>query len=297
MGFFEKLSQGLKKTRDSVMYGLRGEKPDDEFYEQLEEQLILSDTGAATAAALVEELKDEVAKNLVTDSDGALELFKRLCAKRLEADEPLNLTGEPCVIMLIGVNGAGKTTTAGKLANLYKNQGHSVILAAADTFRAAAVDQLSVWAQRSDVEMISGANDPAAVVFDAVASARRKKTDIVVADTAGRLHTKKNLMDELARVRRVVDKASDGANTITLLVLDAVTGRNAVNQAREFAAGAGVDGIILTKLDGSAKGGAVFSIKDELGIPVRYIGVGEGIDDLNVFNPEEFCEAMFNNEI
>lgn len=296
MGFFEKLAEGLKKTRDSVVYGLRGEKPDDDFYDELEERLILSDAGAATAAALVGELRGEVSKNLVSDGAGALELFKGLCAERLRADTELDLTGSPAVVMLIGVNGAGKTTTTGKLANLYTKQGKSVIIAAADTFRAAAADQLRVWAERAGVDMIEGANDPAAVVYDAVASAKKRGVDIVIADTAGRLHNKKNLMDELAKMTRIAQKASNSASVETLLVLDAVTGRNAVNQAREFAAGAGVSGIVLTKLDGTAKGGAVFSIKDELGIPVRYIGVGEGIDDLDVFDPAEFCEAMFGDE-
>ncbi len=296
MGFFEKLADGLKRTRDSVVYGLRGEKPDDEFYDELEERLIMSDAGAQTASALVSELRVEVEKNLVTDGAGALELFKKLCAERLRADAELDFSGSPAVIMLIGVNGAGKTTTAGKLAHLYKKQGSKVLLAAADTFRAAAADQLRVWAERAGVDMIEGANDPAAVIFDAVSSAGKRGADIVLADTAGRLHNKKNLMEELAKMGRIIQKASGEASVETLLVLDAVTGRNAVNQAREFAAGAGVSGIVLTKLDGTAKGGAVFSIKDELGIPVRYIGVGEGIDDLDVFDPEQFCEAMFGDE-
>ncbi|MEG0750464.1 MAG: signal recognition particle-docking protein FtsY [Oscillospiraceae bacterium] len=293
MGFFEKLSEGLKKTRDSVIYGLHGEKPDEEFYDRLEEQLIMSDAGASVACALVDELRVQVAKKLVTDGDGALALFKTLCAERLAAEEPMLFSGSPTVVMLIGVNGAGKTTTTGKLASLYKKQGKSVLLAAADTFRAAATDQLRVWAKRAGVEMIEGSNDPSAVIFDAVSSAKKRGIDIVLADTAGRLHNKKNLMEELAKMSRIVSKAADTASIETLLVLDAVTGRNALNQAREFAIGAGVSGIVLTKLDGSAKGGAVFSIRDELGIPVRYIGVGEGIEDLDVFDANQFCEAMF----
>ncbi|MDO4566786.1 MAG: signal recognition particle-docking protein FtsY [Oscillospiraceae bacterium] len=293
MGFFEKLSEGLKKTRDSLVYGLRGEKPDEEFYEELEERLILADAGAETALALVGELRNEVERNLVTDSEGALELFKKICADKLRAEDELDFSGSPTVLMLIGVNGAGKTTTTGKLANLYTKLGKKLVIAAADTFRAAAAEQLRVWAERAGVDMIEGANDPAAVVFDAVSSAKRRGADIVIADTAGRLHNKKNLMDELARMTRIVKKASETAEVRTLLVLDAVTGRNAVNQAREFAKGAGVDGIVLTKLDGSAKGGAVLSIKEELGIPVRFIGVGEGIDDLDLFDAGQFSEAMF----
>ncbi len=296
MGFFDKLSEGLKKTRDSLMYGLRGEKPDEEFYERLEEQLILSDAGADVSCEIVDELRAGVKENLITDSNGALALLKELVAKRLAPERELDFTGSPAVVMLIGVNGAGKTTTAGKLANLYKKQGRSVLLAAADTFRAAAVDQLEVWAQRSGVEIIKGANDPSAVIFDAVSSAKKKGIDVVIADTAGRLHTKKNLMDELAKMSRIISKASPDASVETLLVLDAITGQNAINQAQQFSDAASVSGIVLTKLDGTAKGGSVISIKEKLGIPVRYIGVGEGIDDLDVFDAAEFCEAMFGNE-
>ncbi|MEG1808395.1 MAG: signal recognition particle receptor subunit alpha, partial [Oscillospiraceae bacterium] len=211
MGFFEKLSEGLKKTRDSVIYGLHGEKPDEEFYDRLEEQLIMSDAGASVACALVDELRVQVAKKLVTDGDGALALFKTLCAERLAAEEPMLFSGSPTVVMLIGVNGAGKTTTTGKLASLYKKQGKSVLLAAADTFRAAATDQLRVWAKRAGVEMIEGSNDPSAVIFDAVSSAKKRGIDIVLADTAGRLHNKKNLMEELAKMSRIVSKAADTA--------------------------------------------------------------------------------------
>ncbi|MEG0832814.1 MAG: signal recognition particle-docking protein FtsY [Oscillospiraceae bacterium] len=293
MGFFEKLKDGMKKTRESIAYNLFSHKIDDEFFEELEERLILSDAGAKTASRLVDTLKNQVDDKFVTDAMVAVELLKGICCENLEAEEPLDMSGKPAVILLIGVNGAGKTTTAGKLAKLYKSQGKSVILAAADTFRAAAVDQLRVWAERSGVGFIEGANDPAAVIYDAVSSAQAKGTDIVVCDTAGRLHTKKNLMDELAKMSRIIKKASSQASVETLLVLDAVTGQNAINQAREFAVSAGVSGIVLTKLDGTSKGGSVMAIKDELGIPVRYIGVGEGIDDLDVFVPREFCDALF----
>ncbi|MEA4912866.1 MAG: signal recognition particle-docking protein FtsY [Oscillospiraceae bacterium] len=296
MGFFEKLSEGLRKTRESVAYGLSGEKLTDDFYEELEERLILADAGAATADALVEALRTEVAKRHILNADEAVDALKALCAARLEPDRALDLSGKPAVVLLIGVNGAGKTTTAGKLANLYKKEGKSVLLAAADTFRAAAVEQLEIWAQRSGVDIVTGANDPAAVVFDAVSRARARGVDIVVADTAGRLHTKKNLMEELARMARTIGKAAPEASVETLLVLDAVTGQNAVNQAAAFADAASVSGIVLTKLDGTAKGGSVISVKEKLGIPVRYIGVGEGIEDLDRFDPAEFCDALFGGK-
>ncbi len=294
MGFFENLANGLKKTRDSILYGLRGNKPGDEFYEELEERLIMADCGAQVAGELVERLRARVREKLIENTDDALAELKSLCAELVEADSEFDLGGKPAVILLIGVNGAGKTTTAGKLANHFKKQGKSVLLAAADTFRAAAGEQLKVWAERSGVELIEGANDPSAVVFDAVQSARGRGIDIVIADTAGRLHTKKNLMEELAKIYRTVKKASPDASVETLLVLDAVTGQNAVNQAAEFSRSTGVTGIVLTKLDGTAKGGSIISIREKLGIPVRFIGVGEGIDDLDRFSAQEFCEALFS---
>lgn len=293
MGFFDKMVSGLKKTRNSMFGGLFGYDLGDDFYDELEERLILADTGAATAAELIEELRDRVREEKIDNTADALAALKALCRERVEADSEMNLGGTPAVVMLIGVNGAGKTTTAGKLANHFKSQGKSVLLAAADTFRAAATEQLEVWSKRSGVEIIQGANDPSAVIFDAVASAKRKGIDIVIADTAGRLHTKKNLMEELAKMYRTIRKASPEASVETLLVLDAVTGQNAINQAREFSDSTGVTGIVLTKLDGTAKGGAVISIKEKMGIPVRFIGVGEGIDDLDRFRADEFCEALF----
>ncbi len=293
MGFFDKMVSGLKKTRNSMFGGLFGYDLGDDFYDELEERLILADTGAATAGELIEELRDRVREEKIDNTADALAALKALCRERVEADSEMNLGGTPAVVMLIGVNGAGKTTTAGKLANHFKSQGKSVLLAAADTFRAAATEQLEVWSKRSGVEIIQGANDPSAVIFDAVASAKRKGIDIVIADTAGRLHTKKNLMEELAKMYRTIRKASPEASVETLLVLDAVTGQNAINQAREFSDSTGVTGIVLTKLDGTAKGGAVISIKEKMGIPVRFIGVGEGIDDLDRFRADEFCEALF----
>ena len=293
MGFFEKLSAGLKKTRDSISYNLFSEKLDDDFFESLEESLILADAGVETAENIVERLRDRVDSEFITDPDAAKKELCGITAEFLRPENDLDLSGKPAVIMLIGVNGAGKTTTSGKLANLFVKNGKSVILAAADTFRAAAVDQLQVWSERSGVEMVTGASDPAAVIYDAVSKAASKNIDIVIADTAGRLHTKKNLMDELGRMSRIIGKAAPGASVETLLVLDAVTGRNAVNQAESFADSAGVSGIVLTKLDGTAKGGSVLSIKEKLGIPVRYIGVGEGIEDLDVFDPDDYAKALF----
>lgn len=296
MGFFEKLSAGLKKTRDSISYNLFSEKLDDDFYESLEESLILADAGVETAEKIVETLRNRVDSEFITDAHSAEKMLCSITADFLRQENDLNLSGKPAVIMLIGVNGAGKTTTSGKLANLFVKNGKSVILAAADTFRAAAVDQLQVWSERSGVEMVTGASDPSAVIYDAVSKAASKNIDIVIADTAGRLHTKKNLMDELGRMSRIIGKAAPGASVETLLVLDAVTGRNAVNQAESFADSAGVSGIVLTKLDGTAKGGSVLSIKEKLGIPVRYIGVGEGIEDLDVFDPDDYARALYGYE-
>ena len=296
MGFFEKLSAGLRKTRENISYSFSAKKLGDEFYDDLEESLILADAGVDTATAVVDELRAEVKERHILDAAEALEVLKEITARRLKAEQELDFSGSPAVVLLIGVNGAGKTTTAGKLANLYHSRGKSVMLAAADTFRAAAADQLKVWANRAGVQIIEGANDPSAVIYDAVASAKAKGIDIVIADTAGRLHTKKNLMDELAKMARTIKKASEDASVETLLVLDAITGQNAMNQAAQFADSAGVSGIVLTKLDGTAKGGCVIAIKDKLGIPVRYIGVGEGIDDLDVFVPQDFAEALFGQD-
>ncbi len=293
MGFFEKLAEGLRKTRDTIAYGLSSDKLGDDFYDELEESLILADAGVESAEGIVGELRERVGRELVTDPARARELLKEICEEHLTADRGLDLSGRPAVIMLIGVNGAGKTTTAGKLAAMYVREGKRVVLAAADTFRAAASEQLEVWAERSGVEMVKGASDPSAVIFDAVSAARSRGADIVIADTAGRLQTKKNLMDELAKMSRIIKKASPEASVETLLVLDAVTGQNAVNQAQSFADSAGVSGIVLTKLDGTAKGGSVIAVKDRLGIPVRFVGVGEGIDDLDVFVPQDYCRALF----
>lgn len=299
MGFFEKLGEGLRKTRDSIFGSIAGlvnaGEITDELYDDLEEQLILADTGADVAMRLVEELRQEVRrKHLKTGAD-ALEALKGIIREMLRADGEMQLSGRPAVVLVIGVNGVGKTTSIAKLAHLYKQQGKRVMLAAGDTFRAAAAEQLCVWAERADVPVVKhneGA-DPAAVLFDAVQSAAARGYDMVICDTAGRLHNKKNLMDELSKISRVVHKACGTASVETLLVLDAITGQNAISQASQFIDAAGATGIVLTKLDGTAKGGAVISIKAKLGLPVRFVGVGEGMDDLMEFSAEDFTDALF----
>lgn len=302
MGFFEKLGEGLRKTRDSIFGSIAGlvnaGEITDELYDDLEEQLILADTGADVAMRLVEELRQEVRrKHLKTGAD-ALEALKGIIREMLRADGEMQLSGRPVVVLVIGVNGVGKTTSIAKLAHLYKQQGKRVMLAAGDTFRAAAAEQLCVWAERADVPVVKhneGA-DPAAVLFDAVQSAAARGYDMVICDTAGRLHNKKNLMDELSKISRVVHKACGTASVETLLVLDAITGQNAISQASQFIDAAGATGIVLTKLDGTAKGGAVISIKAKLGLPVRFVGVGEGMDDLMEFDPDAFVDALFLRE-
>ena len=302
MGFFEKLGEGLRKTRDSIFGSIAGlvnaGEITDELYDDLEEQLILADTGADVAMRLVEELRQEVRrKHLKTGAD-ALEALKGIIREMLRADGEMQLYGRPAVVLVIGVNGVGKTTSIAKLAHLYKQQGKRVMLAAGDTFRAAAAEQLCVWAERADVPVVKhneGA-DPAAVLFDAVQSAAARGYDMVICDTAGRLHNKKNLMDELSKISRVVHKACGTASVETLLVLDAITGQNAISQASQFIDAAGATGIVLTKLDGTAKGGAVISIKAKLGLPVRFVGVGEGMDDLMEFDPDAFVDALFLRE-
>ena len=302
MGFFEKLGEGLRKTRDSIFGSIAGlvnaGEITDELYDDLEEQLILADTGADVAMRLVEELRQEVRrKHLKTGAD-ALEALKGIIREMLRADGEMQLSGRPAVVLVIGVNGVGKTTSIAKLAHLYKQQGKRVMLAAGDTFRAAAAEQLCVWAERADVPVVKhneGA-DPAAVLFDAVQSAAARGYDMVICDTAGRLHNKKNLMDELSKISRVVHKACGTASVETLLVLDAITGQNAIRQASQFIDAAGATGIVLTKLDGTAKGGAVISIKAKLGLPVRFVGVGEGMDDLMEFDPDAFVDALFLRE-
>ena len=302
MGFFEKLGEGLRKTRDSIFGSIAGlvnaGEITDELYDDLEEQLILADTGADVAMRLVEELRQEVRRKHLKTGAAVLEALKGIIREMLRADGEMQLSGRPAVVLVIGVNGVGKTTSIAKLAHLYKQQGKRVMLAAGDTFRAAAAEQLCVWAERADVPVVKhneGA-DPAAVLFDAVQSAAARGYDMVICDTAGRLHNKKNLMDELSKISRVVHKACGTASVETLLVLDAITGQNAISQASQFIDAAGATGIVLTKLDGTAKGGAVISIKAKLGLPVRFVGVGEGMDDLMEFDPDAFVDALFLRE-
>ena len=302
MGFFsrkEKLDEGLAKTRKGFFAGIldmmNAGSIDDSFYDDLEDQLILADAGADEADRLVTALRQRVRHEHIKNAAEALEALKSIIVEELRADGPMDLSGRPAVIMVIGVNGVGKTTSIAKLARLYKSQGKSVLLAAGDTFRAAAAEQLTIWADRVGVPVVrhgEGA-DPAAVVFDAVQSAAAKGVDIVICDTAGRLHTKHNLMAELAKIRRSVEKACPSASVETLLVLDAITGQNAISQAAQFIEAAGASGIILTKLDGTAKGGSVISVKQKLGLPVRFVGVGVGMDDLMEFSAEEFTDALF----
>lgn len=294
MSFFERIKSGLKKTLDSVAFTFSSDKLDDEFFEELEEKLILADAGVDTSSAIVEALRARVKELLLTDPQQAKEQLIQIVADRLRPESEPDYTGVPAVILLIGVNGSGKTTTAGKLANIFKSNGRTVLLGAADTFRAAALEQLEIWALRGGADLISGANDPSAVIFDAVSAAKARGADVVICDTAGRLHTRKNLMEELSKMSRTIKKAAPEASVETLLVIDAVTGQNAINQAAQFAADAGVSGIVLTKLDGTAKGGSVIAIKDKLGIPVRYVGVGEKIDDLMEFDAAEFSRALFD---
>ena len=299
LGFFSKISEGLKKTRDSLgqlFDGVfSGGSVNDELFDDLEEALVLGDTGAATAAAICEELRKRVKKDGVTDPEKVREMLAEVIAEMLRGGQELNLESKPAIIMVIGVNGAGKTTTIGKLAKRFEDAGKKVVVAAADTFRAAAIEQLEVWAQRSGAEIIkhSEGSDPAAVVFDAIAAGKTRHADIIICDTAGRLHNKKGLMDELAKIGRIIEREAAGSSVETLLVLDATTGQNALNQAREFGAACGITGIVLTKLDGTARGGVVIGIKQELGIPIKFIGVGEQADDLQPFDPDAFAKALF----
>ena len=300
MGIFSKFSFGLKKTRDKMNGALDDmfesyENFEDDLYTELEEILVMGDVGIQTAVEITEELKKRVAKQKIKNPSQAKQEIQEIVAELLDGGEDMGLVTVPSVVLVIGVNGVGKTTTIGKLAARYKAEGKKVILGAADTFRAAAIDQLDIWAQRAGVDIVqhSEGADPAAVVFDTVNAAKARDCDIVIIDTAGRLHNKKNLMDELAKIYRVIDRELPYSDREVLLVLDATTGQNAVNQAREFQNVAEITGIVLTKLDGTARGGVVLAIKHELGIPVKFIGVGEQIDDLQPFNPRAFAESLF----
>ncbi|MBR2454449.1 MAG: signal recognition particle-docking protein FtsY [Clostridia bacterium] len=302
MGIFKKINFGLTKTRNKMagaiddMLDSFDEEITDDLYTELEEILVMGDVGVTTAVEITEKLREEVAKGKIKGADAIRQQIKTIVAEMLYGGEDMGLITVPSVILVIGVNGVGKTTTIGKMASMYKAQGKSVILGAADTFRAAAIDQLQIWADRSGVDIVKhkeGA-DPAAVVFDTISAAKARDSEIIIIDTAGRLHNKKNLMDELNKIYRVIDRELPYSDREVLLVLDATTGQNAVNQAREFKSVADITGIVLTKLDGTARGGVVLAIKNELGIPVKFIGVGEQIDDLQPFKPEAFADGLFD---
>ena len=297
---FYKLKEGLKKTTDVFVSRMETlinsfTKIDEDFFEELEETLILSDIGAETSADICDKLRAAVKKTGTTEPESVKQLLKDIISEILTGDNALKLESKPSVIMVIGVNGAGKTTTIGKMAANFKNAGKKVIVAAADTFRAAAIDQLNVWAERAGVEIVkhSEGSDPAAVIFDAISAAKARGADIVLCDTAGRLHNKKNLMEELKKIARVIARELPDASVETLLVLDATTGQNAVNQARLFSESADITGIVLTKLDGTAQGGIIIPIKNELNLSVKLVGVGEQIDDLQPFVPEDYVNALF----
>ena len=297
MGFFSKLFGAMKKTKDNLSSKLRvlfsKNKLGDEFYEELEEILISSDVSYSTAEEVVARVKKRAMDERLKDQDYVIGLLREILTDILEESE-VEPPAYPCVIMLVGVNGVGKTTTVGKLAHYFLAQGKTVTVAAADTFRAAASEQLAIWAERAKVRIVKHeeGSDPAAVIFDAVASAKAKKTDVLIVDTAGRLHVKENLMNELRKMDRVVTREYPEADFLKLLVLDATTGQNAVNQARVFDEAVELDGLVLTKLDGTAKGGFVFSLAEELALPVVFAGVGEKMDDLEIFDSKAFVEAI-----
>ena len=301
MGLFSKIKQGLKKTKDSFFGQVHQlfknmRKVDEDQLEELEELLIMSDVGYATAERIIARLRDELKERKIEGGEEALQILKEILIETIGKDDGLHLDTVPSVILVIGVNGVGKTTTIAKLSALLKAEGKKVVLAAADTFRAGAIEQLQVWADRVGVDLVrqnEGA-DPAAVVFDAAAYARKRNADVLIVDTAGRLHNKKNLMDELSKIGRVLAKELPDAARENLLVIDATTGQNAVVQAKEFKNTADITGLVLTKLDGTAKGGIVFSVKEELDIPVKFIGVGEKIDDLQPFEAKAFVDALFD---
>ena len=303
MGFFNKIKEGLKKTRNSISQGITSvvnsfTKIDEDFFEMLEETLVMSDIGVNTAVQMCDILRKKIKQTGATDPEVIKGMLKEIITEMLGEAEPLRLDTKPSVVLMIGVNGVGKTTSIGKIAAQLKAQGKKVVLGAADTFRAAAIDQLAVWADRAGVSMVKSVEgtDPASVVFDTIASGVAHSADVIICDTAGRLHNKKNLMDELAKINRVIARELPEASVETLLVIDATTGQNAVNQVREFKNVTNITGIVLTKLDGTAKGGIVIPIRNELNVPVKYIGVGEGIDDLQPFNPKEFVDSIFENE-
>ena len=304
MSIFSKITAGLSKTRSSISNAVSSvlssfTKIDEELFEELEEILIMSDIGASTSLKICDILRSRVKEQKVKEPEEIKGMLAEIMADMLKGDTSLKMTTKPSFIFVIGVNGVGKTTTIGKLASQISNIGKSVILGAADTFRAAAIDQLDIWAKRAGVDIVKSAEgaDPASVVFDTIAAAKARGSEVIICDTAGRLHNKKNLINELAKMFRIIKRELPDCDVETLLVLDATTGQNAVNQAREFKEAADITGIVLTKLDGTARGGVVLPIMDELKIPVKYIGVGEQIDDLQPFNAKEFAKAIFEVEM
>ena len=300
MAFLDKLKSGLSKTK-KALFGQIEElvkvfvKVDEELLEELEELLICADVGVGATENIIEELREQIKDGRLKEKDQVMDALRDILQDMIGEGEPLNLETQPSVILVIGVNGAGKTTSIGKISNILRAQGKKVVVAAADTFRAAAIDQLAVWCERANVDLVkqSEGSDPAAVVYDAANYAKNKKADVLIVDTAGRLHNKKNLMNELSKINRVIDRELPGASRENLLVLDATTGQNGVLQAKEFKNSAEITGLVLNKLDGTAKGGIVISIKQELDIPVKFIGVGEKIDDMQTFDSEEFVKALF----
>ncbi|MBQ7160227.1 MAG: signal recognition particle-docking protein FtsY [Clostridia bacterium] len=300
MGFFDKLKSGLSKTKNTVFAPINSllkaiHRVDEDLLDELEEILITSDVGVEATEEIIDELRARIKDRRLSSSEDVNAALREIMSEMIGESEELKLNTKPSVVLVIGVNGVGKTTSIAKIANSLKKEGKNVLLCAADTFRAAAIDQLQIWADRCGVDLIkhTEGSDPAAVVFDAANAAKSRGTDVLIIDTAGRLHNKKNLMDELAKISRVLDRELPGASRETLLVLDATTGQNAINQAKEFMNTGDITGIVLTKLDGTAKGGCILSIKRRLGIPVKYIGVGEGIDDMEKFDTGEFIRALF----
>ena len=299
MGFFSKLKDGLLKTKNAFV-GQMNEvvksfrKVDEDLLEELEEIMIMADMGAPTTEKVIDELRDRIKTDNIKDSEQVRKVLCEILTAQIGEGEPLNLSTTPSVILVIGVNGVGKTTSIGKIANNLKKDGKKVVVAAADTFRAAAIEQLAIWCDRAGVDLIrqNEGSDPASVVFDAIAAANKRHADVLIIDTAGRLHNKSNLMDELAKINRIISRELPGAARETLLVLDSTTGQNAVMQAKKFKEAAEITGLVLTKLDGTAKGGAVFSIKNEVDLPVKFIGIGEQIDDMKPFDAKMFVDAL-----
>lgn len=299
MGFFSKIKEGLKKTRTSIGEGFNSvfsvfRKVDEDFLEELLELLIMADVGYETSERIIDELRKKAKLENLNDSESVKAALAEIIAESMRGGNDLNISTKPSVILVVGVNGVGKTTTIGKLAHRLSESGKKVIIGAADTFRAAAIDQISVWAERSGTDIVKHKDgaDPAAVVYDTIAAAKARNADVIICDTAGRLHNKVNLMNELSKLRKIIDRETPDAAKETLLVLDATTGQNGLQQAKVFRETAGLTGIILTKLDGTAKGGICVAIAQELGVPVKYVGLGEGIDDLQPFDAEEYVKAL-----